>query len=138
MQDFNEDAFKQRVNAALQKVKTILENHRHPQYPADVPHQYEDKYLLAEFVATNTIASLMHALSALGVTEKHLAQMKEWSKKRSVTIRLRAEENCKFVRKATREVESATKSVTKSTVFGKSESYSVTKVEWILFLVSEA
>ena len=127
-QNFNEDAFKRRVTAALEKVKTILDNSRQPQFPADVPHQYDDKYLLAEFVASNTISSIMHVLTTLGVNEKHLAQLKEWSKKRSVSLRLRAEENCKFIRKATREVESDTKSVHKSTLFGKSESYTVTKV----------
>ena len=64
------------------------------------------------------------------MTEKAFQQMKEWSAKRSVTLRLKAEETCKFLRKATREVESD-KFVANSTMFGKSESYTVTKItEW--------
>ena len=55
----------------------VLDTSRHPQWPADVPHQYEDKYLLAEFVATNSIAALQHILQTLGVTEKILVQLKE-------------------------------------------------------------
>jgi hypothetical protein len=41
---------------------------------------------------------------------------------------VQSEENCKFLRKVVREVQSDSKSVSKSTVFGTRESYTVTKV----------
>jgi hypothetical protein len=44
-----------------------------------------------------------------------------------VTLRLSSEEKCEYLREVTRNVESDTKLVTKG-VFGKSETYSVTKV----------
>ena len=48
-----------------------------------------------------------------------------------MSLRLKSEETCKFLRKAVREQESDTKHVTNSTLFGKSESYTVTKItEW--------
>jgi hypothetical protein len=149
MQSFNEARFRQSVDAALNRVKTILDNTRAPQYPADVPHEYEDKYLLVESLTNSTIVALLSVLENLGLTVKQFAQLKEWSKTRSVTLRLKAEEKCKFLRKVVREVQSDTKSVrladrsigrkysnicmcnfqvSNSTFFGKSEHYTVTKV----------
>jgi hypothetical protein len=128
---FSEHEFRRRVDAALERVRTILETTRHPQYAADVPHEYEDKYLLAEFVVNTSISAILNVLSSLGVSDKQLAQLHEWSRTRSVTVRLKAQENCKFLRKVEREVKSDTKYVSTSTVFGKDEHYSVTTVrEW--------
>lgn len=79
-------------------------------------HEYEDKYLLAEYLVrikwipsylllltypqVNTAAAAqLNALEAIGVTEKHLAQLREWSKHRSISLRLRAEEKTTFLRK---------------------------------------
>lgn len=53
MSGFNEFAFRANVDTALVKIKTILDNTRNPQLPAEVAHEYTDKYLLAEFI-TNT------------------------------------------------------------------------------------
>ena len=128
MDEFDEIRFKTRVNNALIKVRTILDNTRTPQFAADVAHEYEDKYLLAEFIVNSTIAAQINSLMALGVNEKQLIQMKQWAKTKSVTLRLKAEENCVFIRKTEREVQSDTKSVSKSTLFGTSESYTITKV----------
>ncbi len=111
MERFDEARFRLKVDAALHRVRTILENNRTPQFAANVPHEYEDKYLLIEFLTTNTISSVLTALEAMGLTEKALAQMQDWSKKRSVNLRLKAEEKCKFLRKAVREVQSDTKHV---------------------------
>ena len=90
-------------------MKTILEVTRNPQYAADVQHEYEDKYLLAEFLTNASVASHASALDYLGVTEKPLEQLKEWSQKNSVSLRLNVEETCAFLRKTVREVESDTK-----------------------------
>lgn len=111
MQAFNEVRFRARVDAALNKVRTILETSRAPQYPADVPHEYEDKYLLAESLTNSSIAALLSFFESIGLTEKQFTQLKEWSKSRSVTLRVKAEEKCKFLRKVVREVQSDTKSV---------------------------
>jgi len=129
--EFDENAFKGRVNNALTRVRTILENARTPTLASDVHHEYEDKFLLAEYIGNTTIAATLQILDTLGMNEKAYQQMKEWSTKRSVTLRLKAEETCKFTRKTVREVESDTRIVANSTLFGKSEAYTVTKItEW--------
>jgi len=129
MNNFNEDAFRAKVNQAVEKVKTILDNSKLPQYAAtDVKHEYDDKYILAEFMTTTAVAATLNVLSNLGCSTKTLDKLREWNKTRSVTLRLKAEEKCKFLRKVEREVESDTKHVSTSTVFGKSTSYTVTKV----------
>jgi hypothetical protein len=111
MQKFDENSFKSRVDAALRRVKTVLETNRNPQYPADVPHAYDDKYLLAESLTNISLGAFLVCFENLGLTDKQLAQLKDWSKTRSVTLRLKAEEKCKFLRKVVREVQSDTKSV---------------------------
>lgn len=112
LQAFDESRFRRQVDAALQRIRTVLDITRSPQYPADVPHAYDDKYGLAEFLTNTAIAAELNNLDLLGVTDKHLTTMKKWVQTRSVTLRLKSEERCTFVREATREVESATKHVT--------------------------
>lgn len=104
--------FETRIDAALRRIRTVLDNTRHPQYPADVPHRYDDKYLLAEFVTRVATAAALQCLEVVGLTAAQVAQLAEWSKARAVTIRLTAQEDCKFVREATRKVESAEERVT--------------------------
>eukprot|EP00026_Physarum_polycephalum_P001947 Phypoly_transcript_01950.p1 GENE.Phypoly_transcript_01950~~Phypoly_transcript_01950.p1 ORF type:complete len:961 (+),score=229.34 Phypoly_transcript_01950:117-2999(+) len=129
---FNEYAFKSRVDKALEKVRTILDNTRNPQYPSEVHHEYDDKYILSEFLANSTIATFINSLDSVGLNGKAWEQVKEWSKTRNVTLRLRAEEGCKFIKKQERNVESDTKHVTKAGILGKFESYTVTKItEWL-------
>jgi GTP cyclohydrolase I len=48
----------------------------------------------------------------VGVTPQILKQLQEWAKTHSVTVRLSAEESCKYLRTVTRDVESATSHVT--------------------------
>jgi hypothetical protein len=131
MRSFDEGLFRSRVNTALERVRTILDNTRTPQYAADVSHEYSDKFLLAEYLANSAISGHLNCLHAIGVNEKLLAEMKIWAKTRSVTLRLKVEETCKFLRKTVREVESETKHVTTTTLFGTKKDFTVTKItEW--------
>lgn len=107
MQRYDEQDFRAKVDAALERIRTILENTRNPRYPADVPHRYDDKYLLAEFVAGVSMASLLQCLELVGLSAEGLASLREWAKTRSVTLRLAAQEDCRFLREETRKVESA-------------------------------
>src|SRR5690348_1739344 len=104
LQYFDEGRFRRQVDSALQRIRTVLDITRAPQYPADVPHAYDDKYGLAEFLTNTAIAAEMNCLDLLGVSDKHIATMKKWVQSRSVTLRLKSEERCSFVREATREV----------------------------------
>eukprot|EP01122_Echinamoeba_exundans_P006772 TRINITY_DN1971_c0_g2_i1.p1 TRINITY_DN1971_c0_g2~~TRINITY_DN1971_c0_g2_i1.p1 ORF type:complete len:992 (+),score=172.24 TRINITY_DN1971_c0_g2_i1:130-3105(+) len=122
MYHLQEDRFRRQVDKALASVKTILENERQPQLAADVPHTYSDKYALAEYLTNSALAAQLNVLEALGVTEKILHKLVQWSEKRSVTLRFKAEEKCEFDREETRKVESATEHVTEvSSFFGTSK-----------------
>lgn len=97
----------------------MLDNTKNPTYPADVPHQYDDKYLLSEFLCNTALAAQLNCLEQLGLDGKKLKQLKDWSASRSVTLRVKAEEKCVFLRETTREEEDPTKYVREYTgVFG--------------------
>lgn len=106
MQNFDEVRFQQKVEQAIHKVRTILATTREPTYPSDVFHQYNDKYFLVDFLTNTALASQVNCLELLGVGEENLKTMKGWSKDRSVTLRLVAEETCVFDRQEERKVES--------------------------------
>ncbi len=76
-----------------------------------MPHRYEDKYWLAEFLTKTGLVAQLQCLEQLGINAKSLRQIKEWSRERSVTLRLKAEEKCVFDREEKREEEAATKHV---------------------------
>lgn len=101
---FEESDFRRKVDEALVQMKTVLDNARKPTYAADVPHTYDDKYLLAEFLSNTTLASLMTCLDFLGLTEEQAKQLRTWAVDRSVTLQFTSEERCVFDRKATRKV----------------------------------
>lgn len=48
------DLISSKINQALSVVKQILDSNRNPQRPSDVPHKYNDKYILAQ-ILTNTV-----------------------------------------------------------------------------------
>ena len=125
---FNEHAFKARMDTALLKVRTVLDNSKNPRLASEVEHQYDDKYLLAEFLANTALASHLNLLETLGLSPENVKKMMEWSKKRSVSLCLTATEKSKFNRKETRNVESSTKYVRENTIFGKTTDKTVTKV----------
>lgn len=109
---FDQPDFTTRIDAALKRIRTVLDNTRHPQYPADVPHRYDDKYLLAEFVTRVAAAATLQCLEVLGLTAAQVAELREWAKTRAVTLRLTAQEDCRFLREVTRKVESPEERVT--------------------------
>src|SRR5690348_12643252 len=105
MQSFDEVRFRRQVDAALVQSKKVLENTKNPTYPADVPHQYDDKYLLSEFLCNAALAAQLNCLEHLGLDAKKLKTLKDWSETRSVTVRVKAEERCVFLREVKREEE---------------------------------
>ena len=110
------------MDKALEKVATILENTKNPKLVEDVHHEYDDKYLLAEFLTNISIASFLNLLETLGLTVEGIKQLIEWSQTNSVSLRLAATEKCKFKEKKTRKVESKQQYVTERTgVFGTSK-----------------
>ena len=129
--------FTRRMDAALARIRTLLDNTRHPQYPAEVPHRYEDKYLLAEMLTRAAMAGLHQCLENVGLTPEDLARLRQWAATRSVTLRLDAQEDCTFEREETREVESPHKHVTEVRSGGRKTTISdkvvttVTEYWWV-------
>ena len=101
---------------------------------SEVRHKYEDKFALVESLGTLLISSIAYCLKELGVSDSDLSKMKGWVKERTVTLAFKSTETCSFAKKTEEMKESDTKHVTKSTVFGTSESKTVTKVREV-FLV---
>ena len=99
--------FRAKIAAAQEQIKLILDNEREPKLAEDVPHTYEDKYLLAEFITNSTFCAFTQALRHLGITDEILQKAREASKTKSITIQFRAQEKCEFVRKQERTEESA-------------------------------
>lgn len=123
--------------------------------------QYDDKYALAEFITKSTMAAQLNVLECLGVSgfvvfdsfffffckevffyletcltfRPQLQQMIEWAKTKTVTIRLKAEERCTFIRDEKRKLEDKVAHQTEVKVFGataaKITSKTYTKIhEW--------
>lgn len=134
MDSYQESELRSRVDAALRRIRTVLDNTRNPQYPADVPHRYDDKYQLAEFLTRVAVAGVLQALGSVGLATQKLAQLQDWAQARSVTLRLAGQEDCRFLREEVRKVESAQEYVTEKTGFlgGKS-----TRTEKIVTTVTE-
>ena len=109
--------FEAHIDAALKRVRRVLDNTRNPQYPAKVPHRYDDKYLLAEFVTRISAASILQCFEMVGMTAVERNQLRGWAAKRSVTVRLAAREECRFLRETTRNVESGEVRVTETRGF---------------------
>ncbi|MCS6901257.1 MAG: hypothetical protein RMJ98_16530, partial [Myxococcales bacterium] len=106
MERYEEARFRRNIDAALQSIRTILDHTKNPCYPEDVPHRYEDKFLLAEFLTRTATVAVLQGLGALGLSSEGLAKLLAWSRIHPVTLRFTAEERCKFLREETRQEES--------------------------------
>ncbi|CAM9963316.1 unnamed protein product, partial [Discosporangium mesarthrocarpum] len=110
------DRFRGKVEASLQRVRALLDKTRNPSFPPDIPHQYEDKYLLAQGLANSTLTSLHMILSLIGVKDRGTEEgeatwktLKNWASSGSVTLRLDSEQHCAFKKETKRDVEHTTK-----------------------------
>lgn len=106
MDYFDESGFRERLDAALGHIRRVLDTSRHPQYAADVPHRYDDKYLLVESLIRVGTASVLQSLEAIGASAAQLATMREWARQRAVTLRLVVHEECTYLREVQRKIES--------------------------------
>ena len=128
MEAFAEGRVEQRLQAALERVRVILDATKDPQAAGDVHHQYEDKYLLVEGVTNAAVASQLNSFSALGLTMQHVQKLQEWSKDKVVSFQFNAEEACSYLREETREEEDPTRHVEEVSVRGALQAAFTTKV----------
>jgi hypothetical protein len=95
---FDEERFREKVEAALAGAKQVLESVRTPTFPADVDHRYDDKYQLAAVLTNTALAAQLNVLERIGVNEATLERFKSTAATRSVTLRLRCTETCDYER----------------------------------------
>eukprot|EP01126_Amoeba_proteus_P056974 TRINITY_DN7221_c0_g1_i2.p1 TRINITY_DN7221_c0_g1~~TRINITY_DN7221_c0_g1_i2.p1 ORF type:complete len:324 (-),score=60.62 TRINITY_DN7221_c0_g1_i2:1226-2197(-) len=108
MLPFDKQRFDQQLQTCLKQVSLVLANNRHPYFPADVAHKYEDKYLLATFLTNLALAALVNCLEFLGLSDEHLKKLCKWGTDRSVILRMISEERCSYDKEVVREVSSPT------------------------------
>mmetsp|Transcript_28390 Transcript_28390/g.69103 ORF Transcript_28390/g.69103 Transcript_28390/m.69103 type:complete len:970 (+) Transcript_28390:77-2986(+) len=119
----------QRVQAALVALEKVLHAARRPAFADQVPHTYDDKYMLTEFLTSSAIAATINCLEELGLTPDMIESLCPIVRSgREVTLRLRATERCKHLREVKRDVQSPSKTVTDSTLFGRTERSVVTTI----------
>ena len=70
MNEFDEQAFRNKIDAALGQVRTILAATRDPKLADEVQHRYEDKYLLAELLTNAAIGGVLNSFDAIGLAPK--------------------------------------------------------------------
>jgi hypothetical protein len=68
--DYDEQVFSQKVKRAMEHVKLILDNARNPTFPEKVPHEYSDKYVLAELLTRSAMIGIKSALETIGLSPK--------------------------------------------------------------------
>eukprot|EP01127_Copromyxa_protea_P002107 TRINITY_DN1199_c0_g1_i3.p1 TRINITY_DN1199_c0_g1~~TRINITY_DN1199_c0_g1_i3.p1 ORF type:complete len:1012 (-),score=233.88 TRINITY_DN1199_c0_g1_i3:40-3075(-) len=120
MLPYTELRFRQQVERAIRSIKTVLENNKTPECPTGGGHTYDDKYALVELVTNTAVASQVTCLELLGLDEAKLKKLKQFAQDRSVTLRLKVEEKCTFVRQTERQKESSAYVTEKKGVAGKS------------------
>ncbi|KAI8898224.1 hypothetical protein BC833DRAFT_620541, partial [Globomyces pollinis-pini] len=101
---FDEYQFKEKMARAMEHAKLVLENTRNPQLAEDVPHHYQDKFLLTEYMANVSIASQWICLVRMGLTPDHLVQISKSynSVDHTISLSFESQETCKFIRKDVR------------------------------------
>jgi len=127
-EEWNEQRFREQVETALVHARRVLDNDKRPVFPADVSHQYQDKYLLSDMVANLALAATVNTLSTIGSMESCFNRMIEWSRSKSVSLRFTSTERCVFLRETKRDVDSATKHVTEFSYGPKITSKTVTTI----------
>eukprot|EP00474_Spongospora_subterranea_P010859 CRZ11317.1 hypothetical protein [Spongospora subterranea] len=122
MDDYIEEQFRSRLDAALVHIHTVLGNERRLVLAQDVPHKYDDKYGLAEVATRAAIMSQMTVFEHLGLNQTHADVVQQWTEQnRPIGVRFESSEKRTFVREDSRTVESPEiRTTTSSSLFGQS------------------
>jgi hypothetical protein len=130
MAEYEYQEMLKRVNGALEVMREVLEKERLPAVASDVPHSYEDKYLLAESMVNVCIASLLNNLALIGLTRDVLGEVKRRYDSEGVAVSLcwESSQKCTFLREHTYDQDSAVKYQVSSPLFGDITSKTVTTV----------
>ncbi|KAJ3144159.1 hypothetical protein HDU89_008943 [Geranomyces variabilis] len=108
----------QSLNDALRWIKTILDDARNPCHPGTVPHSYDDKYHLAEFLTNAALNARLICLDLLGWNDAARMLAQEWiatspQQRTAVLLHFESDQRCKFLRHTERVQELAVKGLSK-------------------------
>jgi hypothetical protein len=106
---FNEQVLRKKVSNCMSIATQVLERNKHLNTPDNVSHRYEDKYLVAEYLANAGIVSYLNCLVKLGVSPEQLGQLLDWASTQAVTLLFKVVDKCEFVKEIKRDEEDATK-----------------------------
>jgi hypothetical protein len=127
-ENFNDHTFRGRVEKCLDKTRLLLHQTKCLTTPEDVAHQYNDKYLVAEYLTNSAISCFSNSLLRLGLSEADLTKLVSWATSQDVSLRLEVSEQCAFVKETQRDVASATRSEINVTGFAMITGRQVTTV----------
>eukprot|EP01032_Pedospumella_encystans_P023997 gene23997-27153_t len=133
---YNEVLMRQRIEACLKTVTTVMEKGRSSKIHAadQVAHQYADKFLLADTITNTMCASLVHCFSVLGLDLEQLKKLKSWGAEKTVTLDFRFTRKTTLLREQERDVEKPTRLRKSSKKSGTSTISVITKVKEYVFL----
>lgn len=107
---FDELIFRKRVEKCLDKTRLLLHQTKHLVTPQNVAHQYNDKYLVAEYLTNSAISCFSKSLLRLGLSEDDLTKLVSWACSQEVSLRLEVSKQCAFIKETQRDVASAKRS----------------------------
>jgi hypothetical protein len=85
--------FENQINESLNEIRNILIMNKTPHVLSEGhPHQYQDKYLMVEYLTSTSILSSLMILSKLGLLAHDIAKLILWSRSQTLTLRFQAEE----------------------------------------------
>jgi hypothetical protein len=85
--------FENQINESLLEVRKILTQNKTAHVLSQaMPHQYQDKYSMVEFLTSTSILSSLVILSKLGLNNRDIGKLINWSKSQTLTLRFQAGE----------------------------------------------
>ena len=110
------DKYSTKVQTILNNEKTLSSERQHLvvlDSPANFPHSYSDKFILAEQL-TNCIGAIAcNIFAEFGITPPILVQLVSAAQNSTILLRLEATHHCKFLKESVRNEESSSKVETK-------------------------
>jgi hypothetical protein len=101
-----------KLQAALDRARRVLESDKQGailQAADQVPHRWDDKYMLVEWLSDTLHANVFLSLARLGLTQAHTAELLAWkAANSSVYLEFSAEQRVQLLEERIREIESDT------------------------------
>jgi hypothetical protein len=130
MDSYQYESMAVNVQAALNSMRQILDQEKLPNLASDVPHSYQDKYLLVETMVNVFLASNLNNLTHCGLTRNILQAAKQRfdNERVAVTLRYQLSRKSTFLREHKYDQDSAVKHQVSSPLFGSITSKTVTTI----------